>query len=133
MVQGFSGSQLSDRPIVLFLVVSTIAFLSRLPFLDAGYGNDWDSWAMASTAREIATTGTYTASRLPGYPVPEFIYSLVWDKPPLLFNVMTTLVGAMGIGFFSLSLHKLHSKDILTASFALMCIPVIYIIQVNKD
>lgn len=127
MVQGYSGFQLSDRPIVLFLVVSTIALLSRLPFLDAGYGNDWDSWAMASTAREIATTGTYTASRLPGYPVPEFIYSFVWDRAPLLSNVMTALIGAIGIGFFSLSLHKLHSKDILTASFALMCIPVIYI------
>jgi hypothetical protein len=121
------GNQTKDQTLVLFALVTTAVFISRIPFLSGGYGNDWDSWEIASAAREIAVTGTYTASRLPGYPLPELFYSLAWDGGYFLFNAITAAIGAVGIGFFSLILHKLGSRDSILASIALAFIPVIYI------
>ncbi|MEP6937397.1 MAG: hypothetical protein ABI871_04945, partial [Chthoniobacterales bacterium] len=52
--------------------------LSRLPFLDAGYGVNVDAWRVARAARHIAQTGEYEASRFPGYPVHEIVCSWFW-------------------------------------------------------
>lgn len=127
MVRSKDSHLKSIHPLILFISVTMVVFLSRLPFLGAGYGNDWDSWEIASAARDIAATGKYTASRLPGYPVPELFYSLIWDRGPLLFNAVTAMFSAVGIGFFSLTLSKLHAKDAFLASISLAFIPVVYI------
>jgi hypothetical protein len=111
----------------LVVLVVSIVLLSRFPFLDAGYGNDWDAWAIASTAKHLSLTGEYAASRLPGYPVPEFAYSLIWRAGPLALNGLTAVLSAIGIAFFSLSLRQLGYKSIILPSLALAFIPVVYI------
>ena len=48
--------------------LAVVVFLSRVPFLQFGFGTDTDTWKFASALREMSETGRYTASRMPGYP-----------------------------------------------------------------
>lgn len=48
-----------------FLWVLLLIFISRLPFVNAGYGAEEDAWAMRLVTERIATTGQYEVSRLP--------------------------------------------------------------------
>ena len=65
-------AQFSNDRLKYFLFFLAV-LLSRLPFISDGYGLDGDSWAVALTARNIHDTGSYEASRLPGYPVQELL------------------------------------------------------------
>lgn len=117
---------------LLFLFVSAIVFLSRLPFLNTGYGNDPDAWRVAITARNIATSGEYTASRLPGYPMQEIVCSFIWEGGPMALNGATALLSALGTAFFALSLKTLGYKNYICASLALAFTPVIFINSTNS-
>ena len=113
-------------------MIVAVVLLSRAPFLGAGYGSDPDAWRVASAARSIATTGTYVASRLPGYPVQELVYSLLWPASPLLFNFLTALFSAGATAFFALSLQRLGCRDVGLASVAFALTPVVFINSTNS-
>jgi len=121
---------------LLLLVVTFFVFCSRLPFLGAGYGNDPDAWQMANVARQIAETGEYTASRLPGYPLPELTYSalylLIGKENPFIFNCVTALMSASAFLIFSLILKKFRAKDYILGGLALVFTPVIFINSTNS-
>ena len=68
------------------LLLTLLVLLSRLPFLNAGYGVEEDSWGIAVAAYHTQLYGIMEASRLPGHPVNEFIYSIFWGYGPWLFN-----------------------------------------------
>ncbi|HEY6951265.1 MAG TPA: hypothetical protein VI758_02590 [Bacteroidota bacterium] len=53
------------------LMVATV--ITRLPFLSTGYGADIDAWLVARSASDLWNTGVYRESRLPGYPLHEFV------------------------------------------------------------
>jgi hypothetical protein len=74
----------------LFLLC-LVVLISRLPFLDAGYGVEEDSWGIAVAAYHTNLYGVMEASRLPGHPVNEFIYSVFWGYGPWLFNFFSAL------------------------------------------
>lgn len=120
------------RGAITFVIVIVLVLLSRLPFLGAGYGTDPDAWALADAARRIATTGEYVASRLPGYPIPEFVCSLLWKGGPLALNGMTALLSAAASAFFMAVLRRLESKDALPATLAFALTPVVFINSVNS-
>ena len=65
---------ISEKWQYVFLILLVI--LSRLPFIGVGYGLDGDAWSVAITAEHWHSTGEYLASRLPGYPVHEFLCKL---------------------------------------------------------
>jgi hypothetical protein len=111
----------------IFFITVMVVMISRLPFLDAGYGTDPDAWRVAGTAKIISATGEYRASRLPGYPLQELTYSLISRKSPFWFNFCTAFLSALAVGFFSLILVHLGSRDVLLTSMALACVPVLYI------
>src|SRR5947209_17108478 len=52
-----------------YAVLFAVVLLSRLPFLNAGYGVEIDGWRVALAARHIAQNGVYEVSRFPGYPL----------------------------------------------------------------
>lgn len=56
-----------------FLLLLLLVLLSRLPFLFAGYGSDADAWRVAATAYRLQEEGVYRVSRMPGYPLHEFL------------------------------------------------------------
>ncbi len=110
----------------LFLAFFTV-LLSRLPFLNAGYGLDADSWRVIHSARLINLTGQYTASRLPGYPLQEYVLSLFWRGGPFACNLITAVLSSFSFLFFALSLKKLQSRDYIVGALALAFTPIVYI------
>src|SRR5512147_13272 len=77
-------------------LLAAAVLLSRLPFLGPGAGNDNDGWFLVNAAREIAATGRYTTSRFPGYPVQEWLASLVARAGggPEAMNALSALAAA---------------------------------------
>jgi hypothetical protein len=121
------AKQIKGCGFAAILIVVLIVLISRLPFLDAGYGNDTDAWLVAGAARSIGTTGEYIASRLPGYPIQELVCSLFWWGGPLALNGLTALMSAAAIFFFLLILREFGCRDILLAALALAFTPVFFI------
>lgn len=109
-----------------FLLVLLLIFISRIPFIFSGYGVEEDAWAMRLVVERMATTGNYEVSRLPGHPVQELLYSLIWNRGAVAFNLLTLLLSTAGFAFFMMSLYKLQIKNYLWAGVALAFVPVIY-------
>lgn len=124
MTGGFSSTR-------RFLLVASLVFLTRLPFLGPGYGTDPDAWRVAWAARVLATTGHYEASRFPGYPIQEIVSSLIWKGGPLALNGLTALLSAVGAGFFALTMRRLGSRDDALAALALASTPAIFLASVT--
>ena len=59
----------------VLILIAIIVIVSRVFFLDAGYGSEEDAWGVALTAKHIAQSGEYEASRLPGHPLQELFYA----------------------------------------------------------
>jgi len=113
-----------------YLAIALIA-LSRLPFLFFGYGSEEDAWALPLVAERIATTGVYEVSRLPGHPLQELIFTLVWNKGSFVYNFITAIISTIGIIFFMQILQKIKSSNWLWAGIALAATPIIYINSTN--
>lgn len=113
----------STALILLFIVV----FLSRIPFLSAGYGVEEDSWGIALAAFHTWLTRVYEPSRLPGHPVQELIYSALWGYGSVMYNGLCALFSSIGVVFFALILKHLQFKLPILAALAFAFIPVYYI------
>ena len=116
----------SGYKLQLFVFVIFI-FISRLPFLNTGYGVEEDSWGIAVAAHNTANTGVFEASRLPGHPVQELIYSQLWGAGPFVFNLLTAVFSVIAVLFFVLSSKSLGFKHYYFAGLAFAFTPVIYI------
>jgi hypothetical protein len=116
-----------------FASVSLLTLASRLPFLasGAGYGTDWDAWRMAQASREIAATGAYVASRLPGHPLPELVGALLRSGGPLALNGAVAVASALAAGLFALSWRALGGRSPIAAGLALAFTPVVFIHSVD--
>lgn len=110
-----------------FVFLFSIVFITRLPFLYAGYGVEEDSWAIALAAFHTKYTGVYEPSRLPGHPFQEYIYSLLWGSGPIVFNGLSALFSAIGSVFFALILKHFRFNQFFLAAFAFALVPVYYI------
>ena len=108
----------SDRKYLPLFVLFSIVFISRLPFLSAGYGVEEDSWGIALAAFNTYTTGIYEPSRFPGHPVHEFIYSTFWGFQPFFYNLFSALYSAIASLFFALILKELKFKHFFIAALA---------------
>ena len=112
--------------------VFVIVFVSRLPFLDAGYGVNVDGWRVARAAREIATTGEYSMSRFPGYPVQEIVCSWFWRGGPFALNALSALFSAVAAAAFAAIARKLRGGNSFLAALALAATPVFFISSVSS-
>lgn len=112
---------------VSFILLFVIVFISRLPFLDAGYGVEEDSWGIALAAFHSKILGVYEPSRLPGHPFQEIIYSFLWGSGCSVFNGLSALFSAIGALFFALILKQLKFKHYLLAALAFAFTPVYFI------
>lgn len=75
-------SKVTDRPWLSALLVLLIVFLSRIPFLGPGYGDDADAWRVAEAARQMWATGAFHSSRVPGHPLGDLIMALFYPLGP---------------------------------------------------
>ncbi len=113
------------RPYLVLGCLFVFVLLSRLPFLDAGYGVNIDAWRVARAARTIALSHRYEASRLPGYPVQEFICAALWGGKselvewkagPVVLNGASALMGAAAVILFALVARGSGCKNYLLAA-----------------
>ncbi len=117
-----------------FSLVALTVFVTRLPFLNAGYGLDPDAWRVAKAARIIASERSYSVSRLPGYPIHEIVSALLWRGGPLALNAATAIMSGVAVAFFGLSICALGYRDHLAACAALAMTPVVFLGSVEaKD
>lgn len=107
--------------------VFVVALATRLPFIGAGYGLDPDSYRLVIAARETAD-GVYRASRLPGYPVHEFLVALTPARyDPVVSNLFTAIFSALAVMFFFLLLSELRVRQPLPLTAAFAFVPIFFI------
>ena len=108
--------------------------LSRVPFLDAGYGVNIDAWRIARVARDIAQTGQYEVSRFPGYPVQEVVSSWLWRGGPIALNALSALFSVLAsVAIWRIG-RRLSCRDSLLLAAAFAFTPVVFINSVTaKD
>lgn len=114
-------------------VLAVLVFLSRLPFLGPGAGNDNDAWFLVNAAREQAATGRYTTSRFPGYPVQEWLCSWVARAGggPEAMNVVSALAGAGAVFLFARVLRRLGVRDVAVTALAFAFAPAMSVASVS--
>jgi hypothetical protein len=107
-------------------------FLTRLPWIAAGYGTDHDAYWVINAARHIAQTGEYIASRLPGFPVYEYLMSSTPAKvSPLFSNGLTAVFSCIAFLFFALILRQFRVRQYLLLASAFALTPVVYVYSTN--
>ena len=104
-----------------------LVLLTRIPFISSGYGLDGDAWSVAISAQQWNNTGEYSASRLPGYPVHEFLCSLFIDYGYAGLNLLSVIFSVIAVLFFALSLKLLRFRYIFLAAFTFSMVPIFYI------
>lgn len=110
-----------------FLALFLVVFLSRVPFLSAGYGVEEDSWGIVLAVFHTKLTGIYEPSRFPGHPVQELVYLALWNAGPIVYNGLCALFSAIATLFFALILQHLNFKYVFLAALAFAFTPVFYI------
>jgi hypothetical protein len=119
-----------DRwPNMVILIASFVA--SRVPFLNSGFGDDIDAWMMANSAYDLITEHVYSTSRAPGYPLPEYIDSLVIQHGWLATNTLTMILSLASVIVFAKILKRLNvpNKGLLVVTYAFL--PILWINSTN--
>ncbi|MGH2588414.1 MAG: hypothetical protein ACRDJE_26130, partial [Dehalococcoidia bacterium] len=108
-------------------VLAVVYLLSRLPWIGIGYGADPDAARVAVSAHYFWDTGIYYPSRLPGYPLYEFVATLLYPLGHVVTNLATLIVSFAGVLLFAAILKRLRiePKGLLTLTFAFA--PMIWI------
>jgi hypothetical protein len=95
---------------------------SRIPWLDLGYGTDPDAWRVALSADRVLSKGLeeYLPSRLPGYPLHEFVTVPFISGGWVWTNLSTILISLVGVYLFARILNALNlsGRGVLTLAFA---------------
>ncbi|MFA0833725.1 MAG: hypothetical protein ACC609_06925 [Methanobacterium formicicum] len=114
--------------IIIFIIVF---LLSRIPFLNLGFGNDPDAWRIANSAFDLNHYLIYHTSRFPGYPLPEFVNSLVINYGWLATNSLTMIITLISVLVFAKILKELEveNKGLIVITFAFL--PIVWINSVN--
>jgi hypothetical protein len=108
-------------------LLALAVFASHLPFLTPGYGTDTEAWKFAAAIRETASTGHYTASRLPGYPVMELLSTPFAGLGPWATNALSALAAA-ACAWLAARLFARHGvRDAWLAGAAFVFLPAAFI------
>jgi hypothetical protein len=112
----------------LALALGAIAVLAtRLPWIGSGYGSDPDGYRVVIVARQIAHTGVYEASRLPGFPLYEYLTALSAWAPPWVSNAVTALFSVASFVLFAMIARELGVRRYLLLALAFAMTPVVYL------
>ena len=109
------------------IMIVFIVILSRLPFIFNSLGSDLDGWREVYTGKLLHEEHIYQVSRFPGYPFPEFAYSLVYEAPYWCINLLSVLFTAGCSLFLFKILDFLKAKFSWLISIVFSFVPVIYL------
>ncbi|MGD0114796.1 MAG: hypothetical protein ABSC13_02175 [Dehalococcoidia bacterium] len=107
------------RPLA-FAALAVVYVVSRIPWLGIGYGADPDAWRVALSADHLLSHAEYLPSRLPGFPLEEFVTVPLVRFGWVATNLSTVFISLVGVYFFARLLVelKLPARGILTPAFA---------------
>ena len=111
------------------LLVPLLSLVFRLPFLYTGYGREFDAWSNVLNAKILSETGLYEVSRLPGHPLQELIYSLMWSfsQSYFFFNLLSAIATAWAAWrFYRIAKHYQIERSFEWA-IAFQFVPVVFI------
>lgn len=111
------------------IVIGALVTLSRLPLLGHGYGSDPDAWRAIFAARQLLDTGTYFPSRLPGYPLPEYVDAgmlYLGLGSSLWLGLISAILSGIAASLFFRILLPLGSTRAIAGSLAFAFTPVVY-------
>lgn len=108
-------------------VLGFLFILSRIPFLNLGFGADPDAWRIAGSAFDLSYFHIYHPSRFPGYPLPEYFNSLIINYGWLATNAATMVVSLISVIVFAKILNELNvkNKGLLVITYAFL--PILWI------
>lgn len=104
-----------------------ITLVTRLLFIFDGYGVEEDSWGLVVNSFEMHGSGHYVASRFPGHPFQEYLYSYIYNAPAWAYNSLSVLMSMAAVGFFYLALKKMQLSTAFWAALMLCFTPVFFI------
>src|SRR5579863_8325963 len=112
----------------LTLALASVAVLmTRLPWIGSGYGSDPDGYRVVIAARQIARSGAYEASRLPGFPVYEYLTALSAWSAPWVSNAVTALFSVASFVLFAVIAREFGVRRYLLLALAFAMTPVVYL------
>ena len=112
--------------------VLLLLILSRLPFLSAGFGTDYDAWLLIEASRDLRDSGTYTLSRPPGYPLLEGTFALVPNITPRVANGLSALMSLIAALLTYGLLKNSGRSGALAMACAFAFTPVIWIASTSS-
>ncbi len=114
-----------------FLALAAVYVLSRVPFVNNGYGTKPDAWRIALSGYWLWDRHAFYPSRLPGYPVPELSYAAVVKGGWVATNSLTIFISLIGVWFFARIVRelKLPNSALLVAGYAFT--PLLWINSMN--
>ena len=95
------------RPLA-FAALAALYVATRLPWLDLGYGTDPDAWRAALSAHYLLDSGEYLPSRLPGYPLHEFVTVPLVKAGWVWTNLSTVGISLVGVYLFARLAERLE-------------------------
>ena len=108
-------------------LLATGVVLTRLPFIWSGFGTDTDTWKFASAVREMADSGHYTASRMPGYPLMEWLCTPLARLGPWAPNLLSAFAAAACAWLAARVFARHGVRDAWLAGAAFVFLPAAYI------
>lgn len=109
------------------IMIVIIVLLSRLPFIFNSLGIDLDAWREVYTGKILHEDHIYNVSRFPGYPFPEFLYSLVYYQPYWVINLLSVVFTAGCCLYFFKILNFLTIKLAFLMAIVFPFVPIIYL------
>jgi hypothetical protein len=119
-----------SRPLA-FAVLAVLYVLSRVPWIDNGYGTKPDAWRIALSGYWLWEHGSFYPSRLPGYPIPEFAYAALFKGGWLATNSLTIFVSLVGVWFFARIVRELSLPNPALIVGAYAFTPLLWINSMN--
>ncbi len=111
----------------MLLAAALIVLASRLLWVMTGPGTDPDSFRVFNVAMSLRATGEYFASRLPGYPMHEFLVAALVHLGPAGTNTLSAFLSAVAFVFFGLILRRSGVRPYLLGALGFAFTPVVYI------
>jgi hypothetical protein len=122
-----NAARVRGRERLALALAAVAVLLTRLPWISSGYGSDPDGYRVVMVARQIASGAGYEASRLPGYPVYEYLTALSATAAPWVSNAVTAMISTGAFVLFALITRELAVRRYLLLALAFALTPVIYV------
>lgn len=119
-----------DGSIAVTLAIAAVVLASRVPLLGHGYGGDPDGWRAISAARHLLDTGSYVPSRVPGYPLPEYVDAALIQVglgSSWTIGLLSALLSGIAAALFFRLLMPLGRKRAVAGAMALAFTPAVYV------